>query len=64
MRNFARLNNVANRIAAWDDWAKLAYEAKVAGRYDLVEKHEPPPDAGWRKIDKQIAKLRDALGGE
>ena len=64
MRNLARLNNAANRIAALNDWNALSAKALEMDRPDLVAKHIPHENAGWRKIDKQIAKLRDALGGE
>lgn len=61
MRNLARLTNAANRIEAWNDWHKIAYQAMGAGRRDLVTKHQPPGNAGWRKIDKCIAALRADL---
>ncbi len=64
MRNLARLTNAANRIEAWRDWQKLAQEAADAGRADVVSMYAPREDAGWRMIDRRIAALRKALGGE
>lgn len=61
LRNFARINNYYNKIEAWQDWCELAEQAVAAGRADLVEKYQPPDDAGWRKIDKLKAKLRAEL---
>lgn len=61
MRNFARINNYYNRIEAQKDWNELAEQARAQGRIDLVEKHQPAQDAGWRVIDKRIAKLRKEL---
>ena len=61
MRNIARINNYYNRIAAWEDWRKLAAQAAAAGHTDLVAQYQPAEDAGWRVIDKQIGKLRTAL---
>jgi hypothetical protein len=61
MRNLARIQNYYNRLAAWDDWRKLEQVALAAGQADLVERYQPPEDAGWRKIDKAIAALRQAL---
>lgn len=58
MRNFARINNYWNRIEAWNDWTKLANEVSAAGYGNLVEKHKPSDNAGWRKIDKAIDALR------
>ena len=61
MRNIARINNYCNRLEAWRDWGRIAGQARHAGRDDLVEKYQPAEDAGWRKIDKAIAKLREEL---
>lgn len=55
LRNFARINNYYNRLAAWEDWNKLAAQSP-----ELAEKFKPTPGATWRKIDKCIAKLRAA----
>jgi len=48
--------NYYNRIQAWRDWQRLADQCDS----DLVDLYQPPEDAGWRTIDKQIAKLRFA----
>jgi len=61
MRNLARLTNAANRIEAIKDWNAIAIKAYDVGRNDLVKKHKPPNNAGWRKIDKCIAALRNDL---
>jgi hypothetical protein len=62
-RGLAKATNYYNRIAAWEDWERLDYQAETAGHKDLVERYAPPTDAGWRKIDKCIAALRSALEG-
>lgn len=49
---FAKANSYWNKIAAWEDWCEVAKIANDAGLCDLVAKHQPPDDAGWRKIDK------------
>jgi len=61
MRNFARINNYYNRIQAQADFDKLAKRLSHAGYSGLVEKHMPPEGAGWRKIDKCIARLRKEI---
>jgi len=61
-RNLARLTNAANRIQAWHDWNALAEKARKIGLSDAtIEQLAPPAGAGWRKIDRHIAKLRDAI---
>lgn len=50
-----------NNLAAWEDWHKLAKEASQKGYHDLVAQFQPPESAGWRRVDKAIAKLRVAM---
>jgi len=59
MRNFARINNYYNRIEAVKDWNKLAAEILKTDHWRLVWKYKPADNAGWRKIDKAIARLRE-----
>lgn len=59
MRNFARINNYYNRIEAWNDWRRIAAQVKAAGFPELVEKHQPLENAGWRKIDRAVGALRE-----
>lgn len=58
IRNFSRINNYYNRLEATNDWLKLCQEVIAAGYSELTVKNAPPEGAGWRKIDKCIAKLR------
>lgn len=60
-RGLSKATNYYNRLEAWRDWRKLASEVEGAGLIDLVVKYAPPETAGWRKIDKAIADLRDAF---
>jgi hypothetical protein len=50
-----------NNVEARKDWNKLAITASEAGHTELAEQYKPALSAGWRTIDKCIAKLRDAL---
>jgi len=61
MRNFARINNYYNRIAAWDDWLKISLSAIEQGYGFLVNQYRPPERASWRTIDNRIAVLRAAV---
>jgi len=56
MRNLTRLTNAANRLEAWRDWKSLEAEA-IANGIDPAP-YRPSTDAGWRKIDRAIARLR------
>jgi len=55
-----KLTAVANTLQAWEDWEKLACEAVDLGMEEQ-EIDDPPPQAGWRAIDKHIAKLRKQI---
>jgi len=62
MRNLLRISNYFNRQEAVKDWLRLADNAiHFYGGNNLVEAMKPPKDAGWRTIDKHIAKLRKEL---
>ena len=56
MRNLNRISNYWNVRAAWEDWHKLA---ATCDKY-LVSLFQPPPDAGWRVIDKAHNQLKAA----
>lgn len=60
-KGLSRINNYYNRVAAINDFYKLAVFAVSVGCPDLAEKHLPPADAGHRTIDKHLAKLRGEL---
>jgi hypothetical protein len=60
-KGLAKATNYYNRLEAWRDWNKLATKVSNAGKSDLVEKYRPAEDAGWRKVDKAIAALREAF---
>ena len=62
-RNLRRLTYAANTIQAREDWRKLADFAEARGHVDLVEQFTPPAYAGWKRIDRCIARLREALRG-
>ena len=57
------LTAIANNIQAREDWQRLAERARAAGLDKQVDKLEPPVNAGWRTIDKRLAKLREAMEG-
>ena len=52
-RGLIKLTAIANNIAAWDDWAAIAAQYP-----EIASKHAPPEGAGWRVVDKAIAKVR------
>ena len=60
-RGLLKLSNAANTIEARKDFAKLITIAKEQSKSHLAVKYMYPEDAGWRVIDKHIAKLRAAL---
>lgn len=59
-RGLIKLTHAASTMAAWEDWEKLACRAVDLGLEDH-EIDEPPPQAGHRKIDRHIAKLRKQI---
>lgn len=60
-RGLWKLHHAAQTMEAKRDFARLANTAINAGHADLVKKHFYPEGAGWRVIDRHLAKLRDAL---
>lgn len=52
---------VWNKVGALEDWRAVVRAAEVAGRSDLVAKHQFPEGAGYRKIDKCNAALSKEL---
>lgn len=52
-----KATNYYNRLAAWRDW-----EAIAARHPEIAARFAPRPNAGWRTIDKAIAKLRQTTG--
>lgn len=61
-KGLIKLTAAANNLEAWRDWQRVAQVAIELGRHDLVLKLVPPPDAGWRKVDKARHKLEEAIG--
>ena len=61
-RGLWKLTAVANNLQAWEDWGKLAQKAILAGvSQSTIDEIAPDIRAGWRTIDKCIAKLREAI---
>jgi len=60
-KGLGKATNYYNRLEAWRDWNVYAKKVEQAGRGDLVKKFTPPENAGWRKVDKAIAALREAF---
>lgn len=56
-----RLHHAAQTAQAKRDFAALVTMAVNAGRADLAKKYFYPEGAGWRVIDKHLARLRTAL---
>jgi hypothetical protein len=60
-KGLAKATSYYNQLAAKGDWQKLAAEMTAAGFADLVAECQPPEGAGWRKIDRAIARLKAAV---
>lgn len=60
-RGLWKLHHAAQTMEAKRDFARLVNDAINAGRADLAKKHFYPEGAGWRVVDKHLAKLREAL---
>lgn len=60
-KGLAKATNYYNRLEAIRDWNKLETEVSKAGMSDLAAKFRPADDAGWKKIDKATAALREAF---
>lgn len=61
MIGLRRLTNAVQREQAWADWRALASAAVERGMGDLVEVCTPREGAGWREVDREIAKLRKLM---
>lgn len=57
-RGIWRIHHAVQTAEAWKDWRRLAEEYTRQGHGALVQQLQPPTGAGWRTIDKRIAKLR------
>jgi hypothetical protein len=60
-RGLYKLHNAAQTIAAKEDWQFLADYADRQGLAAKVDKLTPPENWGWKRIDRRIAKLKEAL---
>jgi len=58
MRGLLKIHNVAQTMEAWSDWYLLSAEALSIGLHEKAHELQPPGGAGWKVIDKQIAKLK------
>lgn len=60
-RGLWKLHHAAQTRQAKRDFAALVNDAVNAGRADLAKKHFYPEGAGWKTIDKHLARLRADL---
>jgi len=58
MRGLYKVTGYWNTVEALKDWARIEEQAISIGLGDEATNLRPATDAGWRTIDKQIAKLR------
>lgn len=63
-RGLWKLHHAAQTIEAKKDFAKLITRAKEEGKSHLAIEHMYPENAGWRVIDKHLARLREALDAD
>ena len=61
MKGIYKLHAIAQKQQAWKDWFDIANKALMADRPDLVVANRPADNAGWRRIDTCIAKIRKGL---
>jgi sugar phosphate isomerase/epimerase len=62
MRGLYKSTGYWSTQAAWKDWDALVKKAKEAGWKDWsISEFSPSPTDGHRKVDKCIAKLREAM---
>jgi rubrerythrin len=59
-RGLTKATNYYQKIEAWRDWNAMAKKIAHEGYGDLVLDNTPPDGAGWRTVDKFIARLRSA----
>lgn len=62
VKGIHKATGAAQTTAAWADWRYLADKLAEAGRGDLIQEYQPKSGAGWRAVDKQIAKVRAVMG--
>lgn len=60
-RGLWKLHHAAQTMQAKRDFAALANAAINSGHVKLVRRYFYPEGSGWKRIDKCIAKLREAL---
>jgi len=60
-RGLAKATNYYNRLEAWRDFRLIYANAVAIGLGDQAIEFYPPDDAGWRTIDKSIAKIRELI---
>ena len=58
MRGLYKATGYYNTLQAKEDWRALEQQAIAAGLADIAQELRPLDNAGWRTIDKQIARLR------
>lgn len=63
-RGLWKLHHAAQTMQAKRDFAVLANTAINGGYVKLVQRYFYPVGAGWKRIDRCIVKLREALRAE
>lgn len=61
MRGLWKSTGYWNTVESQKDWQALAEFAINHGLAKEVSQLEPPPEFGWRRIDKRISKLKEEL---
>lgn len=61
MRGLYKLSAVANNLQAMRDWVCISEMVVSAGYPEIIEKNKPPENAGYRKIDNCIEKVKADL---
>lgn len=62
MRGLHKATGYYNTLEARRDWEELVKKALNVPVFEIV-KIAPKSEWGWRKIDKNIAKLKKLIGG-
>ena len=61
-KGLAKATNYYNRLEALRDWQRVCQDARKIGMSEEeIGQYAPPDGAGWKTIDKHIAKLREAF---
>ena len=60
MRGLMKITHAIQTAEAKKDFARILEIAKQRGRDDLAA--TPLPEGSWRKIDRQLARIRAELG--